>query len=376
MVNEEFPYKLFELKNFFHCAGKGKKKNEELSSFEDCVLLSRITLSRNLKDEHFPLSVNNLTNMRIMNEILPSVKKCLRTPGKTCYSVVPFELPAGDRNFLKERFFLEWKRYPLGRGSAVCASEDRSTSVYINGRDRILMQVTGQGICTDKLLEKIMKLDRSMGKVLPWAFDQNLGYLTSSPSELGTAMHVRYTLYIPGLALTNSISSLRNSLDALGIHFYDEWIDIRSEDLSSCMVYEISNVSTLGESEEEIAFNMEKLARRIALYEENAVQILLNTKRGFLLDKISNAYGSLCHSYQLSINETIRSLSLILLGVKLNMFRSFNAEEIADLYFLCQDGHLQLKANKDLSEEELLSARAELLRDFFNRKNRRQTAEK
>ena len=128
-------------------------------------------------------------------------------------------------------------------------------------------------------------------------------------------------------------------------------------------LYQISNQSSLGESEEQILFRLNALVRQIIRHEKEARSYFLAQKRDFILDHVGRAYGMLRYCYQISSNEALDSLSALRLGVDLGMFSSVDIEAVNHLFLLVQPAHLIYHAGKDLEKEGRNSERAQIIRE-------------
>jgi protein arginine kinase len=136
---------------------------------------------------------------------------------------------------------------------------------------------------------------------------------------------------------------------------------------ASGSIFQISNQTTLGESEEGIIKRLGSVLQSIVEHEVNARAKLLEADAGKLLDKIGRAYGILQNSHLLSSSEAMNLLSLIRLGVDLGTFPEANRSITDRLLIEAQPGHLQhaQKGEFDPGQRDLLRA-ARLRSEFAN----------
>lgn len=353
------PDDLFQAGDLF--SARGKKGNVPL--LNDCVIASRIQLHRNLKDECFPICAPDAQLCRLRDEILNCVKQVMRSNRIANHCFFPDSLPADDRAYLAERFLLGEDLTHPRHGGAFCVTGDKNCTVTVNGSDHLLLQTLSAGNAFRKDFRKIHKLDDDLSQKLDYAFSPELGYLTSSPLHTGTGMRLSALMYLPGLEINGELPAVLQALKALRMTCRKIWNGGKFEGAGNLLL--ISNTGTLGETEEEVLARMGSLIDRIALHEKKARRILLGSRRDFLLNHVSCAYGLLRHAYQLEISETAGALSLLLMGQEMGLFHSFTAERIAGLLWSMQNAHLQKQYGKPLAEEELLSARGTLMRGVF-----------
>ncbi len=160
-------------------------------------------------------------------------------------------------------------------------------------------------------------LDSELEKKLDYAFDNELGYLTACPTNLGTGIRVSAMLHLPGLVLAEQINPIIQSVNKLGLAvrgLYGEGTEALGN------VFQVSNQMTLGETETTIVERLEKVLSQIIEHEENARQTLLEKKPKVVFNHIGRAYGILANAHSISSKETMNLLSLMRLGVDMGLF--------------------------------------------------------
>ena len=230
----------------------------------------------------------------------------------------------------------------------------------INEEDHLRIQALSPGLHLPELWDKVNQIDDSLSGELDFAFDKKFGYLTASPSNLGTGMCASVMLHLPAMTLAGKMNSVIQGISKLGMSvrgFYGK------STLYTGSLYQISNQSSLGESEEQILFRLNALVRQIIRHEKEARSYFLSQKRDFILDHVGRAYGMLRYCYQISSNEALDSLSALRLGVDLGMFSSVDIEAVNHLFLLVQPAHLIYHAGKDLEKEGRNSERAQIIRE-------------
>jgi protein arginine kinase len=120
---------------------------------------------------------------------------------------------------------------------------------------------------------------------------------------------------------------------------------------------------TLGESETIIVERLDKVLSQIIEHEENARQTLLEKKPKMLYNHIGRAYGILANAHSISSKETMNLLSLMRLGVDLELFPAGERATVDELFILTQPAHLQKQFSDKLSAEERDLLRADMVRD-------------
>ena len=109
------------------------------------------------------------------------------------------------------------------------------------------------------------------------------------------------------------------------------------------------------------------MLQSIIEHELNARQKLLEADSRKLFDKIGRAYGILQNSHVLNSAEAMNLLSLLRLGIDLQIFPETCRPVIDRLFIEAQPGHIQHAVNHDLEAGERDSTRASRLREEFAR---------
>jgi len=120
---------------------------------------------------------------------------------------------------------------------------------------------------------------------------------------------------------------------------------------------------TLGEVETDIVDRLNKVLQQIIEHEQNARGTLLEKKPKLVFNQIGRAYGNLANAHIISSKETMNLLSLMRLGVDLEMFPGVDRALIDELFVVTQPAHLQRQFTEKLAAEERDLLRADMLRE-------------
>jgi len=326
--------------------------------FEESIALSsRIRLARNILNLKFPVNSSDAEREYVKEVISSAVKSSGIITGELNFKIS--ELSSVDRRFLLERHLVS-KDFCAGNiGSELILDSDESFGIMVNEEDHVRVQVLSAGFSLGELWKRINEKDTALSEEVSFMFDSELGYLTSCPTNVGTGMRASVMLNLPGLSILGHLPGVIQGAGTLGMTvrgLYGEG----SEAIG--YMYQVSNQSTLGESEEEIIERLEKLIRQIVLFEKNARQILFQSRRNFVLDFAGRAYGFLRYSHLISEKEALNFLSALRMGVDMKMFSSLNIGKVNELFISVQDSHLQKIYGRELTPSERDICRAELLR--------------
>ncbi|MEK7199480.1 MAG: ATP--guanido phosphotransferase, partial [Bacteroidota bacterium] len=189
-----------------------------------------------------------------------------------------------------------------------------------------------------------------------------LGYLTACPTNTGTGMRGSVMLHLPALVMVRTIEKVLAAISKLSFTtrgLYGEGTQAIGN------FFQISNQVSLGHNEDEIISNINGLIRQIIEHEEQARSILLKQQQAFLEDRVWRAYGTLKNAFIISSQETTELLSMVRLGLDLDIIKDIDRRTINELFILIQPAHLQKLEGKKLSSQERDEKRAKIIRSKF-----------
>ena len=330
---------------------------------DDIAISTRIRLARNFSETPFPIAGNQDAILQVRELAGQAILN-----SEALVDPMEFELPAlsdTEKRLLLERRLISRDMLNPNPASVLLADRDESLAVMINEEDHLRIQALSPGFQLESVWQRINQFDDVLASRIPYAFDPRLGFLTSCPSNLGTGMRASVMLHLPGLVMAGQIAAVKQALGKLGLAvrgFYGEG----SENFGN--LFQISNQSTLGESEPQILERISSIVKQIIIHEKQSRQVLLDQKQSFLLNQVGRAYGILRHGYMISSEEALNSLSALRLGVDMKMFSSVDIHTVNELFLNVQPSHLQIAEHKELSQEERDTARATLIRETLKAK--------
>ena len=321
------------------------------------VLTSRIRLARNIAGAPFPGWARKEERV----EILPVLREKVEAipEMKDAFSHQLNELSSIQKQVLVERHLISREQAARGEGSATVVNRNQTLSVMINEEDHLRLQSIRSGLHLREAYELIAKLDSELEKVLPYAFDHELGYLTACPTNVGTGLRASAMLHLPGLVISDHIGQVIQAVAKLGLAVRGIFGE-GTESLGH--LFQISNQSTLGESEDDIISRLERVIQRVREQERTARTKLIEDDPQMIADKISRAFGLLRYAYVIDSKEALTHLSLIRLGSDMGCFPRDSIELCDSLLMDIEPAHLQHRAERKLSPEERDTMRAEIIR--------------
>jgi protein arginine kinase len=241
----------------------------------------------------------------------------------------------------------------------VILSQDNTVSVLINEEDHIRAQAILPFYELDAAYKKIDEIDDILEDALDFSYNPRLGYITSCPTNLGTAMRISVMLFLPALTKTKEINKIINEVSKRGFTvrgIYGEGSDAEG------FKYQLSNQSSLGLSERQLIAQLDSVAKKICGYEDTARKFLLKNDGVNLKDVIMRSWGILTNAYKLSGEEYIRYSAHVKLGAALGVLHFQDFNRLLKLDGEVMPANMIMKARRKLSAEELEIFRAEYVR--------------
>ncbi|HTB83197.1 MAG TPA: protein arginine kinase [Candidatus Sulfotelmatobacter sp.] len=329
------------------------------------VISSRVRLARNIRNAPFPGWAKKPDRVKTLEIIQPAISALPQMGDSFAEAMDNFTQL--DKQILVERHLISREHAAKSAGSGLVLNRDETFCVMINEEDHLRMQALRPGLQLRAAWNAIDGFDSALEKKLDFAFDNDLGYLTACPTNLGTGIRVSAMLHLPGCVLDEQINPIIQSVNKLGLAvrgLYGEGTEALGN------VFQVSNQMTLGESETVIVERLEKVLAQIIEHEQNARERLLEKKPKMVFNHIGRAYGILANAHSISSKETMNLLSLMKLGVDMELFPGTERTLVDELFLTTQPAHLQKRVSDKLSAEERDLIRADMLRERLKSVNR------
>ncbi len=323
----------------------------------DIAVSTRVRLARNINGYPFPSimtdSMREEINQKVKNAIIGS-----NTPfARSLRYIAMKDIPENERYAMVERHIISPEFVSNCENKAIIISEDESISVMIGEEDHIRIQVILSGLQLENAYDIAERLDTLLCDCLDIAFDENLGFLTECPTNLGTGLRASLMLHLPVLESTGEIKNLSRAVEKIGFTVRGMYGEGSSAIAS---FYQISNQITLGISEKNAIDNLKTIAMQF-IEKERAFRGTLNHIK--TEDLCYRALGTLKNARILSSEEMIKLLSRVKLGISMNIID----EKINPVKSLIEGQPYMLMSKfGDMSPDERDIKRATLIREIFS----------
>jgi protein arginine kinase len=327
----------------------------------DMVLSSRVRLARNIMGIPFPSIADTDNRGKVLSLVEMGILKGAELKKGNFF--LSGEIGELDKSFLLERHLISLEFMREANSGGVFINTNESVSIMINEEDHLRIQALSSGLEIRKTWEWANQTDNELSASLEFDFDSTFGYLTACPTNVGTGMRASILIHLPGLVLTQEIDKVISRITKLGLAvrgFYGEGSDVLGN------LFQISNQTTLGRSEEDIIESLERVTQQIIEYEGNARKTLFSEAKEQIEDKIWRAYGILKNARVLTSEEVMNLLSAIRLGWGQGILNFLSLPLINEILILSQPAHLQKYFGKEMNANERDIQRAELARTRLN----------
>ncbi|MDO4571320.1 MAG: ATP--guanido phosphotransferase [Planctomycetia bacterium] len=212
------------------------------------------------------------------------------------------------------------------------------SSAMLMEEDHIRIQTIRGGLALHDAWEELNALDDAIDEKIVYAWSDQLGYLTACPTNVGTGMRVSVMLHLPALSATKQFQKMYNSLQKISLTvrgIYGEGSQALGD------LYQISNQSTLGVTEEKLIRQVHDVVMAVVGYEKRARDFLLEENREKTQDSLHMSLEMLRSEEKISTADALGALSTLRMGVNMGIVTGFEMSIANLLMRQVQPAHLQ-----------------------------------
>jgi protein arginine kinase len=331
----------------------------------DIVVSSRVRLARNFKNYPFPKRSTREDQENIIKETNEALFKGNPELRDNLSLIMFRDIPPIERQILVEKHLVSKELAESSLVVGALISDDEQISIMLNEEDHLRIQCLASGMQLEKVFDLCNSLDDIISERIEYAFDESIGYLTSCPTNVGTAVRASLMLHLPALTMTGYIKTVLESCGKLGLAvrgLYGENTEAHGN------MYQLSNQITLGRSEIDIVLSIKNIGIQIIEQERLLRSELLKRNTRRLEDRIMRSYGILRYTRILTSEEALKRLSDIRLGINLGLIDELSETDVNEMILNIQPGSLQKYAGKILKPDDRDSMRAEYVRKKIEEK--------
>lgn len=327
----------------------------EKSPYADVVMSSHIRLARNMQGLAFP----HRADTAALKQVLQAGKERLGTLdaiGHGTYEYVSLgDLTALEREQLVLHQLSTASHIAVPDQRALLVREDGAAVVMMNEDDHFVIETHAAGLSLQRVWDDAAQMDDALEQAINFAFRDDFGYLTTSPSLTGTGLIAGVTVHIPAIVAMKRLNRIVQGITKFGFaigSLYGQGSETPGN------LFEITNQITLGVSESDILEQLRRLVLQIIQEERNCRAILWSHDQSRWIDRFFRAYGLLTYATRMSEGEALRLISDLRLGIDFDVLGEQPVVHAA-LLRVVEPAFLQGRAEAlPISEDDMLQARA------------------
>lgn len=326
----------------------------------DVVLSTRVRLARNFKDIAFPTSMNIADSSKVKDRTL----NILKGFDEFKFNYYDFSsMSPIERTTFVERHICSKELARTPQMSAMLLSRDESVSVMINEEDHIRAQAMTVGLDYDTALKKANIIQDALDESGQVAYKEDIGYLTSCPTNLGTGMRASAMIRMPAVFLTGGLHKMNESFKKAGFTLRG----IYGEGSTSVGgIMQLSNARDVADSRDEIVDKVKSICSHVIKAERAQRENLKNRHNIRVEDKISRALGVLKYAKRMPLREADVLIGDIWLGKDLGLVEGISDIDFLNLLTTVQDSTLQMIGGEEKNKSQLNITRANYIRNYLS----------
>ena len=241
--------------------------------------------------------------------------------------------------------------------------DKKSLAIYvINDGDALRIQAASSDLSLGSLWKLLDKIDTRLQNYLPYAFDPEKGYATASPTNYGDGLDVRVQVHIPALCFKQKLIQMQEALKIM--HLKVDAVEVLGDKILGHRFF-VTNTVALGCSEEDLVNHVDVAAQDIVKQEAALRAHLWKIDDSFMKDSISRAIGVLKSCYELTFEEGMNLISVILMGMDMGVVSDHGRDALMSLWASMPCEFLSEFCGKSFDPRSENKVRAGIVRAYF-----------
>lgn len=336
---------------------------DDINTGSDIVIRSRVRLARNIGAYPFPSKMNDPQ----YEEVLEKVRLAVMEDSDAKEFKYKFfdmqKMNKEEKQVLVEKQLispeLAVKKHPCG----ALVNADETVSIMVNEEDHIRIQCLLFGMRIDRAKDICFAIDKMLEKYFDFAFSAQFGYLTSCPTNIGTAIRASVLMHLPAMTMCNNIPKLLETLSKLGITvrgIFGEHTQAKGN------LFQISNQVTLGQTEDEIVASLKNVISQVKESENSLRNEVRMQNRADFDDSVFRAYGVLTNARKISADESLGLISMVRMGADMGIIDEVKMNTLNKMMYLVQPAIMRkYMGSNDPANNDIL--RATMIREHLKK---------
>lgn len=181
----------------------------------DVVSSTRIRIARNIKGIPF---VNRYTKSDAM-KIIEMMENAVNNLGYGLKLIRLKDLDDITKISLVEKHLISPEfAYNKGEIGAIAINDDENICIMINEEDHLRIQVLSAGLELENSLNLAIEIDKKLEELIPYAYNDKYGFLTSCPTNVGTGLRASVMVHLPALSKTRNIRKVLEAVNSFDMN--------------------------------------------------------------------------------------------------------------------------------------------------------------
>ncbi len=323
----------------------------------DVAVSSRVRLARNIVGLPFSHKMNDTERKELNQKVKTALLESEVPFVKKLKFISISDVPQNEINAMVERHIISPEFAALPYERSIIISDDETVCVMVGEEDHIRIQVILGGLQLSEAYSIASSIDDILAAKLNFAYDNELGYLTQCPTNLGTGMRASVMLHLPFINNNKKMNVINDAVSKIGFTvrgMYGEGSKAKAS------LYQISNQITLGITEQNAITNLDALVKQIIDAEMGERRNVSDIE---LKDYVFRAYGILKYQHLLSTEEMFDLISKIKVGISLGIIEI--EKTLPNKILIETQPAMLIRKYGDKTPQERDALRAELVRGLF-----------
>jgi protein arginine kinase len=180
-------------------------------------------------------------------------------------------------------------------------------------------------------------------------------------------MRASVMLHLPSLVITNQINGIIQAVNQIGLTVRGVYGEGSN---SMGNLFQVSNQTTIGESEEDIIQKLENIVNQLVKNERNARDNIYKKNKIRIEDKVFRSLGTLENARILSTDEGMKLLSDVKLGIEMNIIDNIDRVLVNKLMIKIQPANVINSTSEKLNVNDRDILRAKIVRELLDKEEK------
>ncbi len=331
-------------------------KTAENSSIFASVVLSRVSILRNLENYAFSLTLSQEKKSEIETKVLDFLSS-----NNNKIKVCDFKGNSKNsrQDFAEELLF---EKNSKKQGKLVLL-KNQNILILLNNDDHInITTITNRNFNIDEAYKKAESLERQLSENFNFSASTKYGYLTSLIKNCGLGIKLSVLVHIPGIVLLKKQNETFSALLDKGINVKP--LQQYKVDENETNYYILSSSLNFGLTESDLISRfVSDVEDLLSLNHSYLVEFSLKNKAEFV-DNIYRSYGTLKYAKLMDIQEAVYHLSNLRMGINLGEDIPVSIETINKIFVLLQEDFINEAVETEKKQSDAIIA--ELIKSHLN----------